>query len=458
MVATALSGSRATTQMALLTDRVVGGERANIPLDAYGTFGVFRATKNPQLIRECVDLINRRGVAALVPASASEAYFDAIAMQVEHFDRTRAEEVDGEFEGILALPTSGSTGSPKLVALPAAGIVKFMAWGEEYFRFSASTVSLSLSPWNFDVSLLDTWAVLAAGGTVVAVDSTRLHDTKYLGQVLHQHEPTFVQLVPSTLEALIAAGGEGVYGSVRDVVLTGGVVSRASRAAASRMFPDAVFHNVYGATEVNDCLIATLSSQQFADFEVLPLGMPIAGCEIVLRSGDSVRPIAPFAEDGEGELMVRTPWMALGYITNGELQPLPSAEVDTHGALYAMKDRATLIAGGLEYLGRSDRTLKLRGQRINLDEIEQAARQTGLTGMTCAWVDESSGAEKLHLAYTASDHASPTAPGLQLRMQMSRRLPAFAMPNHLHPFDQPFPLNGNGKPDLPAIKTLVESD
>jgi acyl-coenzyme A synthetase/AMP-(fatty) acid ligase len=458
MVATMLGTRPATTHMALSTDRIIEGDIEKVAAGLEGDSGTYRAMKNSQLLRECLDLLNRGGVAALVPTSASGSYLDAIATQVEHFVRTRTGLTGPGAGGILALPTSGSTGSPKLVAIPAAGIAKFLGWGEDYFGFDASTVSLSLSPWNFDVSLLDTWAVLAAGGTVVAVDSVRLHDANYVAGLLRQYEPTFVQVVPSTLDALVKAACDDVCGAVRDVVLTGGVASRASRAAAARLFPGAVFHNVYGATEVNDCLIATLSSQQFADFEVLPLGMPIAGCEIVLCADDSVRPIAPFAEDGAGELMVRTPWMALGYITDGELQPLPRTTLDGYGALYAMKDRATLSDGGLEYLGRSDRTIKLRGQRINLDEIEQAARQTGLTAMTCAWVDESTGAQQLHLAYTAPDHASPPAPGLQLRLLMSRDLPAFAMPNHLHPFDRPFPLNGNGKPDLSAIKTLVESE
>lgn len=458
MIATALKASPETIQMALSTDRIVEGNDASMVGGFRRSFGIYRATKDPQLLRECVNVINQGGVAALVPTSASDAYLDAITTQVEHFARVRSASSDPDAGGILALPTSGSTGSPKLVAIPATGIAQFLDWGKGYFGFDGSTVSLSLSPWNFDVSLLDTWAVLAGGGTVVAVESARLHDIKYLARLLWQHQPSFVQVVPSTLDALVKAAGHDVYGSVRDVVLTGGVASRASRAVAARLFPAAIFHNVYGATEVNDCLIATLSAQKFAASEILSLGIPIAGCEIVLRADSAVQPVGRLAEDNEGELLVRTPWMALGYITEGELQPLPRTQIDAYGALYAMKDRAISAAGGLEYLGRCDRTIKLRGQRINLDEIEHAAQQTALAGMTFAWVDESTSTQQLHLAYTVLDHDSPPVSGLQLRLQMSRYLPAFSMPNYLHPFDRPFPLNGNGKPDLPTIKTLVESE
>lgn len=457
MIATALKDGPEIFHLALSTDRLREGPEASISGGIQRSSGTYRATKNPQLLLESVKVISQGGVAALVPTSASDAYLDTIATQVEQFARAHLVSSGPEAGGILALPTSGSTGSPKLVAIPARGIAQFLDWGKNYFDFNSSAVSLSLSPWNFDVSLLDTWAVLAAGGRVVPVESARLHDTKYLADLLRQQQPTFVQVVPSTLDALIKAAGDDICGSVRNVVLTGGVASRATRAVAARLFPAAAFHNVYGATEVNDCLIATMSAQQFASSETLPLGTPLAGCEIFLRANGAVQPVVPLMEDGEGELLVRTPWMALGYITEGELQPLPSTKVDAYGALYPMKDRAISAAGCLEYLGRSDRTVKLRGQRINLDEIEHAARQTDLTAMTCAWLDESTSIQQLHLAYTSPERGTAPASGLQLRLKMSRLLPAFSMPNYLHPFDGPFPLNGNGKPDLPAIKTLIES-
>jgi len=458
MVATAVRTGRAGAKVTLFTDRVLEGDDRHGAAVTRCEFGVYRATKNTHLIGACVELINRGGVAALVPASASDAYLDEIARQVEHFARSRTVSTSSGSDGILALPTSGSTGSPKLVAIPMPGIVRFLAWGEEYFGFDASTVSLSLSPWNFDVSLLDTWAVLAAGGTVVAADAAKLHDARYLTRLLVEHRPTFVQVVPSTLDALVNAAGDDIYESVRDVVLTGGVASRSSRAASARLFPTAAFHNVYGATEVNDCLVQTLSAEEFAESETLPLGSPITGCEVVLSTDGNVQPVGGCTDDVEGELLVHTPWMALGYITDGDLHPLSGIEVETFGLLYPMKDRASYAAGRLTYLGRRDRTIKLRGQRVNLDEIEQAARQTGLAGMACAWVDDSTTTQELHLAYTAPDYGSPPASGLQLRLQMSRRLPAFAMPNHLHSFGRPFPLNGNGKPDLPMVRTRVESE
>lgn len=412
-------------------------------------FGIYRATKSIRLINECADLINRGGIAALIPVSASDAYLEAIAEQIELFARTRTEP-----GGILALPTSGSTGTPKLVAIPASGLAQFLGWGEEHFGFDETTISLSLSPWNFDVSLLDTWAVLSAGGTVVAADTARLYDTNYLTELLHRHRPTFVQVVPATLDALVNLSDADSYDTVHDVVLTGGVASQSLRTAATRLFPQATFHNIYGSTEVNDCLIETLSAEKFAGADSLPLGRPINGCEVFLGTEDEVQRLDPQMPDTEGELLVRTPWMALGYIHEGAIRPLPTRE----NHCYPMRDHASWSAQQLRYLGRYDRTVKIRGQRVSLDEIEQAARSTSLAEMACAWITEAGTNTELHMAYTTSSQTLGTPSSLALRMAMSAILPPFAMPNHLHPFDSPFPLNGNGKPDFASIKSLTESE
>lgn len=449
MLVAAISPAELSTSgaMALSVDTIIGGESGLREHVARCGFGIYRAAKSRQLIDRCVDLLNRGGVVALVPVTATDAYFAAVTEQVEMFARPFTGPAEGG--GILVLPTSGSTGIPKLVALPGAEMARFLTWGQDYFRFTRSTVSLSLSPWNFDVSLLDTWSVLAAGGAVVAADSAQLHDPGYLSGLVQDHPPTFVQVVPSTLAALVDCIGGQVIDSVCDVVLTGGLASLATRAAAARCFPNATFHNVYGATEVNDCLIESLSGEQFAETETLPLGSPIAGCEVVLGSVDGEHPIPEARASADGELCVRTPWMALGYIESGAIIPLPT----TDSGLYRMKDRASLSDGRLTYRGRLDRTIKLRGQRVNLDEIEQAARHTGLIGMALAWVDDSRDDQELHIAYTPTvvDRAPATA--LALRLALSARLPPFSMPNHLHPFSSPFPLNGNGKPDAELIKS-----
>lgn len=400
-----------------------------------------------------MDRLERGDVVALVPEASGSDYVDQVRTQIEELALTRSRDNRSD-EGILVFPTSGSTGRPKLVALPISRIERFIDWGVKQFGFDSGTISLSLSPWNFDVSLLDTWAVLAAGGTVVAANAQRLSETEYLGSLLNGHDTTFIQAVPATLDALVRAGAGRSFPSVTDVILTGGVAGAATRQAASGLFPQARFHNVYGSTEVNDCLLYTAPPATFGGAESLPLGSPIVGCEIHLARDGEILPLDACPDGVQGELLVRTPWMAAGYLDHGRIAPLDGSD-DGQG-LYPMKDRVELTGGRLRYLGRSDRTIKLRGQRVSLDEIEQAACATGMVGAACAWVGPSSSGEELHLAYTEPENGPKKASGLELRLALSRRLPPYAMPNRLHAFEGPFPVNGNGKPHLARIRSEVE--
>ncbi|MFK3672343.1 AMP-binding protein [Leifsonia aquatica] len=433
-------------------DRIVGayGEESSGMAVTDGSL-VARAAKNPSLLMAVRESLNDGGVAALLPELSGTEYVENVRSRIADFCRGRPDGAGG----LLVFPTSGSTGEPKLVALATAGIESFMGWGREYFSFGEDTVSLSVSPWSFDVSLLDTWAVLAAGGRVIAAEPRRLTDASYVARLLDGDQVTFVQAVPSTLGHLVAAAAPGAsFHAVEDVVVTGGVAHPALRQAAAALFPRARFHNVYGSTEVNDCLIYTCSADEFGVATALPLGDAIDGCQVLLDAEIPLSTQRPYPIGAEGELWARTPWMAAGYLRDGQLVPL----VKNYGAPYPMRDRARVDGDGtLRYLGRTDRTVKIRGQRVDLDQIEDAARSTGLVGDVCAWADTEGHVQELNLACVA--HADvAAAPGLRFRLQLSQRLPPYAMPNRIHHFDESLPLNSNGKPHLARIRAQLESE
>lgn len=434
--------------------RIFGGyEHSGEAIATESSAVLLRAAKNARVLRSVVDELSRGSVVALVPELSGDEYCEQVRTQLDALADARSTP-DGRNEGILALPTSGSTGRPKLVALPLSGIERFIAWGVQRFMLDDRTASLSLSPWNFDVSLLDTWAVLAGGGSVICADPHRLHELDYITRLLSDHNISFLQTVPSTLDILVqAAGPDESFTSVKDVIVTGGVAGVTTRRAAAVLFPQARFHNVYGSTEVNDCLLHTASAAEFASAATLPLGTPVAGCDVRVDADGEVLALADCPDGTEGELLVRTPWMAAGYIDCGRIQPLVDPGSDQ--GLYRMKDRVLVAGDQVVYLGRSDRTVKLRGQRLNLDEIERLASATGVVRAACAWLSASDTGEELHLAYTTAEGATPGS-GLQVRLALSGRLPPYAIPNRLHAFGATFPLNGNGKPHLEQIKIQAE--
>ena len=414
---------------------------------------VYRATKDGKTLKRIIDELLPGKVVALIPETASSEYEKSISEQITNYQRAQGNEDDPIGGGMLALPTSGTTGKPKLTLLPLERICHFLRWGQKQFHFSASTTSLSISPWNFDVSLLDTWAVLAARGRVFTVDSGNIHDADYLKNAILEAQPTFMQLVPSTLRAVLnCLKQQEPLPCVQDIVLTGGSVSRQDRKSLVRAFPRATFHNVYGSTEVNDCLIATFSAGQLTANKRAELGQPLPGVKAYIRNGDGLHELG--ADSLRGELLIATPWMAIGYINDGKLEPLPHA----HGheeSLYPTNDEVEYDGRNIVFLGRRNRTVKIRDQRVSLDEVENVVNGIDFIDMAHAWIAEIDGENQLSLAYLVRPGNEVKNKNLSLRMGMSKVLPAYAIPSKIYQFEGRFPLNGNGKPDGHRIQKSI---
>ena len=438
-----------------LSGRIINMDADTIDRDVQShQTNVYRATKDDKTLLRVINGLFSGKLVAVIPESASKDYEEAISMQIEKYQRAQIYQDDRFSNGMLALPTSGTTGRPKLVLLPLERIYRFLQWGQAQFDFSAATTSLSISPWNFDVSLLDTWAVLAAGGKVYAVQSGKIHDAEYLKNALLAAQPKFLQLVPSTVKALLASlKREKPISCVRDIVLTGGSVSQQDRHDLSHAFPYATFHNVYGSTEVNDCLIASFSASQLAANVQLDLGYPLPGVAAYIQNDDGLHKLED--KNLRGELIVSTPWMATGYIKDGFLEPLPRVLERGPKSLYPTKDEVEYDGRNLTFLGRRDRTVKIRGQRVGLDEVESVASGIDFVAMAHAWVEEINGEQQLSLAYVTRPEIEVKNKNLGLRIGMSKKLPAYAIPSKIYPFEGSFPLNGNGKPDGQKIRESI---
>lgn len=179
----------------------------------------------------------------------------------------------------LMLTTSGSTGIPKVVELSAEGIHAFFHWGAEYFNLTRGSRVLSYAPLNFDLSLLEVWAPLAQGATVILGDTTRATQAGYLRTLIHDQQPDLIQAVPMFYNLLCPEGDAYtlVMEGVRHVVFTGDTTPKGLRDRAAAAFPQATFHNIYGCTETNDSFVYSGDAQAIVRHERLPLGSPISG-------------------------------------------------------------------------------------------------------------------------------------------------------------------------------------
>lgn len=326
-------------------------------------------------------------------------------------------------EGLLTL-TSGSTGQPKVVLHDPHGIDRFTEWVLERLDLGPASVSLSHSPLNFDVALLDVWAVLKAGGRVHFADQHTLTSGSALLEQILNEQVTLVQAVPGILTSIARTGGEAP--SVRHVVSTGDFFPPDWQPALRATFPCAELLSIYGATETNDTFVAPLAraAERF-------LGDPLPGVAVRLSE----------MKDGKSRLSVSSPYQAIGYL-NAANDAWSTAE----GRRWF--DTADLVEeadGGLRLVGRSDRVVKVRGQRVSLDDIEAVLRRQSGVRDVIAIRDDINETPAI-TAIVLVDAGQGTS-NLALRARVAEHLPTAAVPSRIWLTIEPFARTATGKTD-----------
>lgn len=353
----------------------------------------------------------------------------------------------------LILTTSGSTGIPKGVCLPATALIRFFAWVRRTFEAGPGTRVLSYAPLNFDLSLLELWATLDAGGTVILVDAETAADPVSLQQLVAEHRPQLMEGVPLLYQQLVSAP-LGTLESVRHVIVTGEATPQPLRAALAAHCPTAKFHNVYGSTETNDSFVFSCGAGEFGSLERLPIGRTIEETRFRIIDEDG----AELAGAGEGELHTSTPFIALGY-TDPTL---------TEAAFYTHSDDAGVHrfyrtgdmverdeSGTLRLVGRRDHVVKVRGVRTNLKDVEQAIESHPEVRCAVAClVTEDDGVARLHSVVETSGSLS----ALDLRCHLVGRLPRSAIPSRFVISRRPLPRTTTGKPDRKSLAAYLTRD
>ena len=345
----------------------------------------------------------------------------------------------------LMLTTSGSTGVPKIVPIPAAGFDSFTDWATGYFALNSEAVALGYAPLNFDVSLLEVWAVLANGGRVVLADRASSTDARHLQDLVAGHGVTFLQGVPM-LHRLLTQD-EAEFAAVRTVIMTGDALPQALRKPMAAAFPGARFHNVFGCTETNDSFVHDVDMA--SDEEKMPIGRPLDGVKAAVVDEEGKVVEGP----GTGELLVSTPFQTPGYLQDarneGVFVPAPDGSGDV---FYRTGDVVTRDADGLHVLqGRSDFQVKVRGVRTNVQEVESVltAHPEVAEAVVVALPDPEAG-HRLHAQVTRRRGTALTS--LHLRTHGAKNLPRYAIPSTVAVSDTPLPRTPTGKPDRNLIK------
>jgi len=308
--------------------------------------------------------------------------------------------------------TSGSTGNPKGVMVQHAGLANVLAVSREKFGFDEKDSIPSLASFSFDISLFELCNPLCTGGTVVIWDKEDVLDVQLLVESLENL--TLLHCVPTLMRQIVNWIKEKNCGAgvLRLVFVGGEVVGVQLLEQMREVFPEVEIHVLYGPTEGT---IICASRSVTEKLTTPPIGRPIDNMDLHLLDRDMKRsPVGSV-----GELYLAGVGLARGYLNRPGLTAerfVPdSFSEEEGGRLYQTGDLARWnTSGNLEFMGRLDQQVKIRGHRIELGEIEAALEDCPGVTEAVASVREDQPGEKRVVAYVVADsgivQSAATAP------------------------------------------------
>ncbi|MFD3455113.1 non-ribosomal peptide synthase/polyketide synthase [Streptomyces sp. NPDC058691] len=337
--------------------------------------------------------------------------------------------------------TSGSTGRPKGVVVPQEGIVNRLLWMQDAYGLTPDDRVLQKTPSSFDVSVWEFFWPLITGATLVVARPEGHKDPAYLAALIQRRGVTTAHFVPSMLRAFLDEPAAAGCASLRRVLCSGEALPAPLTVRFHQVLGAAGLHNLYGPTEASVDVTAHEAAPGAA---AVPIGRPVWNTRTYVLDA-ALRPVPPGVP---GELYLAGVQLARGYLGRAGL----TAErfvADPYGPagsrMYRTGDLARWRSGGeLEFLGRVDDQVKLRGFRVEPGEIESVLTHgAGLARAAVVLRDE-----RL-VAYVVP------APGQEADVAALRAHAATALPEHMVPAAfvvlDALPLTPNGKLDRAAL-------
>jgi amino acid adenylation domain-containing protein len=367
--------------------------------------------------------------------------------------------------------TSGSTGEPKGVLCRHGPITHFLPWQKDAFQLSEADRFAMLSGLAYSHLHRDVFTAMSLGATLYIPNPSEARSPERLAQWLERDAITVLHLTPA-LGQLLLTSGDARLPAVRRVFFGGDVLTMDEVARIRRLAPNATIGSFYGATETQRAvgyyeIADDPPSDHNESTKPVALGRGIKDVQLlVLNKSGQLAGVGEF-----GELYVRSPHLAEGYIGDEKrteqmfiVSPFTN---DPQDRLYRSGELGRYLAdGNVEWAGRNDRRVNIRGFRVELEEIEIALKQhPAIKDAAVVLRDyeipapENSKLETRNpkldqrlFAYVAADEEQRSLADL-LQSFLSTRLPDYMVPAHYLIVDS-LPLNPNGKVDYRALRSV----
>jgi amino acid adenylation domain-containing protein len=390
-------------------------------------------------------LLTQQHLHGLLPIAGGLSVIELDRLGVAHHASTNpAVALHGEHLAYV-IYTSGSTGQPKGAANRHHALTNRLQWMQEAYGLTADDAVLQKTPFSFDVSVWEFFWPLMQGARLVMASPGAHREPAQLVELIRTHNITTLHFVPSMLQAFLAYGEIEACTSLRRMVCSGEALPAELQNQVFARLPHTGLYNLYGPTEA--AIDVTHWTCQDDGRNQVAIGQPIAGIRTYVLDGD-----LNLAPPGvPGELYLGGVGLARGYLHRPDLtaerfvaDPFAQGE-----RLYRTGDLVRWREGGqLEYLGRLDHQVKIRGLRIELGESEAQLLSQPEVREAVVVAQEGPGGSRL-VAYVVPQD------GIQLdidslREALGQRLPDYMVPGAVVTLDA-LPLNANGKVDRKAL-------
>ncbi|MET9641863.1 amino acid adenylation domain-containing protein [Streptomyces virginiae] len=343
--------------------------------------------------------------------------------------------------------TSGSTGTPKGAVIGHRSVVRLFC-NADWVRLGPDDVMAQGSDVTFDAATLEIWGPLLAGSRMAVIDKDTLLDPAELTAALRRHGVTTLFVTTAVFNQIVAADPYA-FGALRHVLFGGEAANSVRVAEVLAAAPPQRLVNLYGPTET--AVLGTWHLIREADEHMpVPIGRAVANTTAYVLD-DRLRPV-PIGV--AGELFIAGPGVARGYLNRPELTAdrfldNPHGEAPDH-RMYRTGDLVRWTSAGvIEYVGRADHQVKVRGYRIEPGEIELVLQQHPDVGVALV-VALADGEHKRLVGYVTPGAAGRRPQPAELREFVSARLPVHMVPSAVVCLEQ-FPLTPSGKVDRRAL-------
>jgi D-alanine--poly(phosphoribitol) ligase subunit 1 len=367
------------------------------------------------------------------------------------FDAQDAPVPVGPDHVVYIIYTSGTTGIPKGVMIPASATAHFVATMQGLYALETSDRIAGMTEITFDISVFDLFVVWASGASVHVVPATQLMAP---GGFVQRNRCTIIFTVPSVIGGMqrMKMLAPGSLPGLRYSLFAGEPLPVLSATAWKQAAPNSVVDDLFGPTEATVVCIG----QRFSGPEnatpnrgVVAIGTPFPGMEAAIVDAS-----LQFLPNGEqGELLLGGPQLSSGYFGAEDLTSV-SFPVLRGKHWYRTGDLAYCDAAGtFHHLGRIDNQIKVRGLRVELEEVESYLREIYQTDAVAAvaWPVEHGSANGI-VAFVSGQLGADDP---DVKAKIKSRLPSYMVPSTIHRVES-LPLNANGKVNRKQLATLLD--